>query len=66
MSVLETTSPEVLFFVYQGFLSRDSDDSQDSRGREVTIFYYTLPLPPVHEYSDIFCNFAREMTITYF
>ena len=28
-------------------------------------FYFTLPLPPSHDYSDI-CNFACEMTITYF
>ena len=28
--------------------------SQDSRGREGTIFYSTLPLPPAHEHSDIY------------
>ena len=39
--------------IYQGFLS-DIDDSQDSRGREGTIFYSTLPLPPAHEHSDIY------------
>ena len=32
----------------------DTDDSQDSRGREETIFYSTLPLPPAHEHSDIY------------
>ena len=32
----------------------DTDDSQDSRGREGTIFYSTLPLPPAHEHWDIF------------
>ena len=31
----------------------DTDDSQDSRGREGTIFYSTLPLPPAHEHWDI-------------
>ena len=32
----------------------DTDDSQDSGGWEGTIFYSTLPLPPAHEYSDIY------------
>ena len=40
------------------FLSRfsftDTDNSQDSRGREGTIFYSTLLLPPTHEHSDIY------------
>ena len=30
----------------------DTDDSQDSRGREGTVFYSTVPLPPAHEHSD--------------
>ena len=28
----------------------ETDDSQDSRGKEGTIFYSTLPLPPAHEH----------------
>ena len=32
----------------------DIDFSQDSRGRERTIFYSTLPLPPAHEHRDIY------------
>ena len=32
----------------------DTDDLQDSRGREGTIFYSTLPLSPAHEHSDIY------------
>ena len=32
----------------------DTDDSQDSRRREGTIFYSTLPLPPAHEHWDIY------------
>ena len=32
----------------------DTDDSQDSRGMEQTIFYSTLPLPPAHEHWDIY------------
>ena len=31
-----------------------TDDSQDSRGREGTIFYSTLPLLPAHEHWDIY------------
>ena len=42
------------FFFLSGFSFTDTDDSQDSRGREGTIFYSTLPLPPAHDYSDIY------------
>ena len=31
-----------------------TDDSQDSRGREGTIFYSTLPPPPAQEHWDIY------------
>ena len=41
------------FFFLSGFSFTDTDDSQDSRGREGTIFYSTLPLPPAHEHSNI-------------
>ena len=37
----------VFFFSIRVFFT-DTDDSQDSRGREGTIFYSTLPLPPAH------------------
>ena len=43
-----------VFFFLSGFSFTDTDDSQDSRGREGTIFYSTLPLPPAHEHSDIY------------
>ena len=43
-----------LFFFLSGFSFTDTDNSQDSRGREGTIFYSTLPLPPAHEHSDIY------------
>ena len=42
-----------LFFL-SGFSLTDTDDSQDSRGREGTIVYSTLPLPPARENSDIY------------
>ena len=38
-----------LFFL-SGFSFTDTDESQGSRGREGTIFYSTLPLPPAHEH----------------
>ena len=48
-------SPETEFFFFlSGFSFTDTDDSQDSRGREGTIFYSTLPLPPAHEHWDIY------------
>ena len=43
------------FLYYQGFFSHtDTDNSQDSRGREGIIFYSTLPLPPAHKHWDNF------------
>ena len=36
------------------FSFTDTDDSQDSRRREGTIFYSTLSLPPSHEHLDIY------------
>ena len=42
-------------FFLSGFSFTDTDDSQDSRGREETIFYSTLPLPPsAYEHLDIY------------
>ena len=49
-----TAEPEWWFFFLSGFSFTDTDDLQDSRGREGTIFYSTLPLPPAHEHSDIY------------
>ena len=44
----------VTFFSLSGFSFTNTDDSQDSKGREGTIFYSTLPLPPAHEHWDIY------------
>ena len=42
-------------FFLSGFSFKDTDDSQDSRGREGRIiFYSTLPLPPTHEHWDTY------------
>ena len=43
-----------IYFFLSGFSFTDSDDSHDSRGREGTMFYSTLPLPPAHEHSDTY------------
>ena len=40
---------QLIIFSIRVFFT-DTDDSQDSRGREGTIFYFTLPLPPTHEH----------------
>ena len=37
-------------FFLSGFSFKDTDDSQDSRGREGTNFYSTLPLPLAYEH----------------
>ena len=46
----------VFFFLFflSGFSFTDTDDSQDSRETEWTIFYSTLPLPPAHEHSHFY------------
>ena len=41
-------------FFPPGFSFTDTDDSQDSKGREGIMFYSTLPLPPAHEHLDIY------------
>ena len=46
------------FFFLSGFSFTDTDDSQDSMGREGTIFYSTLPLPPAHEHSGTYLQFC--------
>ena len=45
----------VSVFFLLGFSFTNTDDSQDSRGREETIFYSTLPLPSsAHKHLDIY------------
>ena len=39
----------LVFVFLSGFSFTDTDDSQESRGRDRTIFYSTLPLPLAHE-----------------
>ena len=46
--MLRNLEKKKIFFFYQGFFFTDTDDSQDSRGREGTIS--SLPLPPAHEH----------------
>ena len=44
----------IYIFFLSGFSFTDTDDSRDRRGREGTIFYSTLPLPPAHGHSHIY------------
>ena len=43
----------ILVFFLSRFSFSDTDNSQDSRRKEGTIFYSTLPLPLAYEHSDI-------------
>ena len=52
-TMLVSTKLRGLFFL-SGLSFTDTDNSQDSRGREGAIFYSTLSLPPAHEHSDIY------------
>ena len=46
------------FFFLSGVSFTDTDNSQDSWGREGTFSYSTLPLPTAHEHSDIYVQFC--------
>ena len=50
-----------IFFFLSGFSFRDTDDSQDRKGREGTIHFHQLTSIEI-----FICNFTCEMTITYF
>ena len=52
--IWNSTALNASIFFPSGFSFTDTDDSQDSKGREGTIFYSTLPLPPAHQHSDIY------------
>ena len=43
-----------MIFFLPGFSFTNTGDSQDSRGKERTIFYSTLPLLPAHKHSVIY------------
>ena len=43
-----------LFFFSISVFFTETDDSQESRGREGTISYSSLPLPPTHKHSNIY------------
>ena len=45
----------ILFFFFSiRLFFTDTDDSHDSRERDRTIFYSSLPLPPAHKHWDIY------------
>ena len=45
---------EIYIYILSEFSFTDTDDSQGSRGKERTIFYSTIPLPPAYYHSDIY------------
>ena len=47
------------FFFLSGFSFTGIDNTQDSRGREGTIFYSTLPLPSSHKHSDTYLQLCK-------
>ena len=49
----QTAWPSKFFCSIRVFFT-DTENSQDSRGRERTIFYSTLALPPAHEHWGIY------------
>ena len=53
---IKTARNKSQFLFLSGFSFMDTDDSQESRGREGTIFYSTLPLPLAHGHSDIYLH----------
>ena len=59
-AILLTSSVNTLCFSYLHLLFcirvffTDTDNSQDSRAREGTIFYSTLPILPAHKHWDIY------------
>ena len=54
------------FFFLSRFFFTDTDNSQDSRGKEGTFFIPLYHFHPLTNIQTFMCNFAREMTITYF
>ena len=60
------SSVNVCLFFLSGFFFIDTDDSQDSRGREGPSFIPLYHFHPLTNIETFICNFACEMTITYF
>ena len=53
------TSQRIVFFFSIRVFFHGHCNSQDSRGREGTIFSSTLPLPPAHKHSDIYLQLCK-------
>ena len=53
-----STGDFVIFFFLSGFSFKDTNSSQDRRGREKTIFYFTLPPTNIQTFLS---NFACEV-----
>ena len=46
------------FFFLSEFSFTDTDDPQDNRRKDGTIFYFILPLPRAHKHSDFYLEFC--------
>ena len=53
---LDMKGTRFLVFFLSEFSFTETDDSQDIRGREGTIVYSALPLPPAHKHSGIYLH----------
>ena len=54
----------IISFFVSGISFAATNDSQDRRAREGSIFYPTLPLPPLPTNIETFiCNFACKMKV---
>ena len=54
----QSDTDRLYIFFLSGFSFTDTDDSQDSRGREGTFFCFTLPPPTAHNYSGIYLELS--------
>ena len=54
ISIIDAFFQVTVFFFLSRFSFTETFYSQDSRGWEGNIFYFILPIPPAHDYSDIY------------
>ena len=57
---------KLIYFFLSGFSFTDTDDSQDSRVKEGTIFFPLYNLHPLTNVQKFTCSSASKMTASYF
>ena len=65
-NLLKENNFNIKVFFLSEFSFTDTKKLQDSWGMEGNFFYSTPSLSPAQKHSDIYLQFACEMTITYF